>query len=103
MQEQGLQPHREVQVFHAAHYSSNLMKGAVVGPQPIAELEALVRAKFDAVPNSDLPLPQFSGASIGAFYVIVVLGYVIQIPLRFQHEEWTPCAFVAGAWSVPFF
>ncbi len=38
------------------------MRGAVVGPQPIAELEALVRAKFGAVPNTDLQVPTFPGA-----------------------------------------
>ncbi|BDA50691.1 Insulin-degrading enzyme [Coccomyxa sp. Obi] len=59
--DRGLVPHREVQEFHARHYSSNLMRGAVVGPQPIAELEALVRAKFGAVPNTDLQVPTFPG------------------------------------------
>lgn len=62
MQERGLVPHQEVQEFHACHYSSNLMRGAVVGPQPLAELEALVRAKFGAVPNTDLQVPTFPGA-----------------------------------------
>ncbi|EIE20423.1 hypothetical protein COCSUDRAFT_30601 [Coccomyxa subellipsoidea C-169] len=57
--ERGLIPHEEVQAFHARHYSSNLMRGALVGRQPLAELEALVRAKFGAVPNTDLPVPHF--------------------------------------------
>jgi secreted Zn-dependent insulinase-like peptidase len=52
----------EVRDFHARHYSSNIMKGAVVGPQPLPELEALVRAKFDNVPNCDLSVPEFAGA-----------------------------------------
>ena len=64
LQVRGLVPHEEVQAFHAQHYSSNLMRGAVVGRQPSAELEALVRAKFGAVPNTNLPVPQFPGRTL---------------------------------------
>lgn len=67
LQEKGLVPHKEVQDFHAQHYSSNLMRGSLVGPQPIAELEALVRAKFGAVPNTDLPVPEFPGTPLLTF------------------------------------
>ena len=61
LQAQGRQPHEEVRRFYARHYSSNIMKGAVMGRQSLAELEALVRAKFDAVANADLQPAEFDG------------------------------------------
>ena len=62
LQARGQLPHEEVRGFHAAHYSANVMRGAVVSQQPMAQLEALVRAKFGAVPNTDLRAPVFAGA-----------------------------------------
>ena len=61
LQAQGRQPHEEVRRFYARHYSSNIMKGAVMGRQSLAELEALVRAKFGAVTNADLRPAEFDG------------------------------------------
>ncbi|MBS8239767.1 peptidase M16 [Marinobacter lipolyticus] len=40
--------------FWKAHYSANLMSLAVYGPQPLDELEAMVRGRFDAIENRDL-------------------------------------------------
>ena len=50
-----------MRAFYAGHYSANLMRGAVVAREPIQDLEALVRAKFGAVPNADLPPALFAG------------------------------------------
>ena len=64
-QARGQQPHEEVRGFHTRYYSANLMRGALVAAQPMQELEALVRAKFGAVPNADLAQPAFSGSRAG--------------------------------------
>lgn len=61
LQAQGRQPHEEVRSFYSRHYSSNIMKGAIMGRQSLAELEALVRTKFGAVANADLRPAEFNG------------------------------------------
>ena len=61
-QAQGRQPHEEVRKFYANHYSSNIMKGAVMGPQSLDELERMVRSNFQAVGNGDLRPAEFDGA-----------------------------------------
>lgn len=47
--------------FYHANYSSNLMCLTVTGRHSLDELEALVKDKFAAVPNSDLRPPRISG------------------------------------------
>jgi insulysin len=47
----GSDPHENVKAFHAQHYSAELMRLAVVGPQPLDELQALVTEKFAGVPS----------------------------------------------------
>ena len=42
---------REVRTFWNNHYSANLMALAVVGPQPLDQLERWVRERFSAIPN----------------------------------------------------
>ena len=61
LQAQGRQPHEEVRKFYASHYSSNIMKGSVMGPQSLDELERMVRSKFQAVGNADLRPAVFDG------------------------------------------
>ena len=61
LQAQGRQPHEEVRKFYASHYSSNIMKGAVMGPQSLDELERMVRSNFQAVGNADLRPAEFHG------------------------------------------
>lgn len=41
--------------FYHAHYSSNIMCLLVYGSQSLDDLEILVKEKFAAVPNSNLP------------------------------------------------
>ena len=60
-QAEGRQPHEEVRKFYAGHYSSNIMKGAVMGRHSLDELEAMVRAKFQGIGNADLRIPEFTG------------------------------------------
>ncbi len=40
--------------FWKQHYSANLMSLAVYGPQPLDDLEAMVRGRFDAIENRHL-------------------------------------------------
>ena len=63
-QAEGRQPHEEVRRFYAGHYSSNIMKGAVMGRHSLDELEAMVRAKFGDVDNADLRVPEFTGEAL---------------------------------------
>ena len=65
LQAQGRQPHEEVRKFYASHYSSNIMKGAVMGPQSLDELEQMVRSKFQGVNNAGLRPAEFTGAPHG--------------------------------------
>ena len=60
-QAEGRQPHEEVRKFYAGHYSSNIMKGAVMGRHSLDELEAMVRAKFQGISNAELRIPEFTG------------------------------------------
>ena len=48
----------ELLKFYDAHYSSNLMTLVVSGRDSLDRLEAMVRARFDAVPDRDRPHPQ---------------------------------------------
>ncbi len=41
--------------FYHAHYSSNIMCLSVYGSQSLDDLEMLVKEKFAAVPNGNLP------------------------------------------------
>ena len=61
MQARGQQPHMEVRDFHSRHYSSNVMKGAIVGRQSLEELEQLVCEKFSGIINKELQAPSFAG------------------------------------------
>lgn len=55
----GLDVRQQVVDFHARYYSSNLMRLAVYGRQSPDELETMVRSKFEAIPNKQLPQPSF--------------------------------------------
>ena len=46
--------------FHAKHYSANLMRLCVLGREPLSQLEAMVRAKFADVRNTDAAAPAFA-------------------------------------------
>ena len=48
--------------FWEERYCAGLMRLVVVGPQPLRELEALVRARFGAVRNLGAAVPAFPGA-----------------------------------------
>ena len=72
-QAEGRQPHEEVRKFYAGHYSSNLMKGAVMGRHSLDELEAMVRAKFQGIGNADLRVPEFTGDALPAATALKVI------------------------------
>lgn len=44
--------------FYRAHYDANVMHLAVVGPQSLDELEALVRDRFEQIPDHGLKAPE---------------------------------------------
>lgn len=61
-QGRGLVPEQEVRRFWEERYCAGLMRLVLVGPQPLPELEALVRARFGAVRNLGAAVPAFPGA-----------------------------------------
>jgi insulysin len=57
--ELGVDVREELTRFHADHYSSNLMRLAVIGRESLDELTALVEGLFSAVQNKNIPTPIF--------------------------------------------
>ncbi|KAL0019017.1 hypothetical protein WJX77_001203 [Trebouxia sp. C0004] len=51
----GIDSHLRMKDFYHAHYSSNIMCLSVYGSHSLDDLEILVKEKFAAVPNSNLP------------------------------------------------
>lgn len=64
VQGRGLVPEQEVRRFWEERYCAGLMRLVVVGPQPLPELEALVRARFGAVRNLGAAVPAFPSAPL---------------------------------------
>ena len=56
--------------FWEERYCAGLMRLVVVGPQPLPELEALVRARFGAVRNLGAAVPAFPSAQSSLLYVV---------------------------------
>ena len=67
MQVRGQVPEQEVRHFWEERYCAGLMRLVVVGPQPLHELEALVRARFGAVRNLGAVVPAFPGVRLTAW------------------------------------
>ncbi|GLC45843.1 hypothetical protein PLESTM_001791300 [Pleodorina starrii] len=57
----GTDPRDAVVDFYSRHYSADRCALAVLGRQPLGELEEMVRSMFSAVPNKELPPPTFGG------------------------------------------
>ena len=72
-QAEGRRPHEEVRKFYAGHYSSNIMKGAVMGRHSLDELEAMVRAKFQGIGNADLRVPEFTGEAFPCSFSLFMM------------------------------
>ena len=56
--------------FYHAHYSSNIMCLSVYGSQSLDDLEILVKEKFAAVPNSNLPPANIPSKNLQAQYIV---------------------------------
>jgi insulysin len=54
----GLNLRNELIEFYNSHYSSNQMTLAVVGPQSLDKLKAMVETAFGEIPNRNLPKPE---------------------------------------------
>ncbi|MEQ6890336.1 insulinase family protein [Halomonas sp. CS7] len=52
--------------FYEAHYDANVMHLAVVAPQPLDELEAMVTERFAGVPDRDLARPSIEAPLVEA-------------------------------------
>ncbi|KAG7660809.1 STE23 [[Candida] subhashii] len=50
--------------FHKSHYSSNLMNLVILGKEDLDTLTSWAIDKFSAVPNKNLPRPQYNGSII---------------------------------------
>ncbi len=93
--------------FWKQHYSSNLMTLAVYGPQPLDELEAMVRGRFDRIENRNLTAkvhnePLFSPDRLPAKLTVDTLKDIRNLTLTFpipsQEENYRskPASYVAN-------
>lgn len=57
--ELGVDIREELTKFHSVHYSSNLMRLAVIGRESLDELTALVEGLFSPVQNKSIRIPDF--------------------------------------------
>jgi len=56
--------HSELLLFYNAHYSSNLMRLAVIGREPLDALEAMVRKNFADIPNMESSRLSYDAAPV---------------------------------------
>ncbi|TIC14554.1 a-pheromone processing metallopeptidase Ste23 [Wallemia mellicola] len=56
----GMDPREELIKWYETHYSSHLMKLCVLGKESLDELEQLTVENFSAIPQRNIPEPQFS-------------------------------------------
>jgi insulysin len=78
----GIDLRQELVNFYTKYYSSNQMTLAIVAPQSIAELKAMVLEAFSEIPNRDVPKPETAWADVPPFSddsVIPGIGSVVQI------------------------
>ncbi|MEM1404605.1 MAG: insulinase family protein [Pseudomonadota bacterium] len=81
--------------FYDKHYSANVMRLAVLGTEPLDELEAMVRGDFAAVPNRNVELkqieaPLFVDAQLPMFLKITPQGTLRSLQLSFQIADYRP-------------
>lgn len=57
--EKGIDVRKELLTFHGKWYSSNIMAFAVLGCQPLDELEAMVRQALDGIENKNATVAQW--------------------------------------------
>lgn len=93
--------------FWKARYSANLMTLAVYGPQPLDELEAMVRARFGAIENRNLK-PQAHTSSLlnkdtlpakvtaEAIKDVRSLSLSFPIPSQQQNYRTKPASYIAN-------
>ena len=62
--------------FHSNYYSSNIMTVAVLGKEPLAEIEGVIVPLFEEVPNKDVVISPVKSFPYGKDE----LGVMIKIP-----------------------
>ncbi|MDO6443602.1 insulinase family protein [Marinobacter sp. 2_MG-2023] len=93
--------------FWKTHYSANLMTLAVYGPQPLDELEAMVRVRFDAIENRDLEPkahtealldPTVLPAKVTAEAIKDVRSLTLSFPISSQKDNYRtkPASYIAN-------
>lgn len=79
--------------FYDKHYSANVMRLAVLGREPLDELEAMVRQKFSRVPNRGVSLetieePLFIDAQLPMLLTVEPTGTQQQLQVNFQIPDY---------------
>lgn len=93
--------------FWRQHYSANIMNLAVYGPQPLDQLEAMVRARFDAIENRNLETKRHEAslyrtedlpakATVDALKDIRSLSLIFPIPSQEENYRTKPASYVAN-------
>lgn len=100
---QTLQAHRESALrqqlldFYQRYYSANIMSLVVVGRESLAELEAMVRARFSAIANrrveiSDIETPLFDASRLPRWITVKPVKnerrLSLQFPVADASEHW---------------
>ncbi len=90
--EQEMQLREQLLAFYQRYYSANIMSLTVVGREPLAELEALVRARFSPVVNREVTLepiaqPLFSADSLPRWVNIEPVQNERRLSLQFPVTE----------------
>jgi len=96
----------ELREFYEKHYSANLMRLIVVGKEPLDQLEKMVDAKFNTIPDKkiakylpDVPLsnPEFEGKLVVIEPVkdIKTLTFIFEIPKKYINQETKPLMIIS--------
>lgn len=78
----GIDLRQELINFYNKYYSSNQMTLAIIAPQTISELKAMVEEGFSEIPNRNVPKPEEAWSGVPPFSkdcVIPGIGYIVQV------------------------
>ena len=83
----------DILAFYEAHYSANIMRLAIIGREPLDELESLARSMFAAVPNRDAALatidePLFIDAQLPMLLTVQPTGTLQELQVSFQIPDY---------------
>ena len=81
---QGLDVREVLLDYYSNHYSSNIMSLVILGKENLDELEQWAEQIFDAIPNKDLPRPNYHGELI---FTPEQLNKVVKLKSVLDHHK----------------